>query len=79
MKFSDHTQAVVFARHAASLPKPLCEELFIEADVYEWRALDEFVVCTTWLPHLREEGRSRIEELLSRAPPSEHERIRGMK
>lgn len=79
MKYQDHTQAVIFARHAASLHKPTSERLFIEPSVYDWRALDEFVVCTTWLPFLREEGRSRIDELLRRAPSSEHERIRGMR
>jgi glycosyltransferase involved in cell wall biosynthesis len=78
MRFQDHTQAVVFARHAAALAKPEGEHLPVEHAVYDWWALDEFAICASWLPHLRAEALRACPGLLERAPEAEHERIRGI-
>jgi glycosyltransferase involved in cell wall biosynthesis len=38
----------VFARHAAAVPLPE-EDLFVDAAVYRWRAVDELAVCAGWI------------------------------
>jgi SAM-dependent methyltransferase/tetratricopeptide (TPR) repeat protein len=39
----------LFARLAAEIPLPVADRLFVHADVYAWRALDEQAVCASWL------------------------------
>jgi len=39
----------LFARMAAEIPLPAADTLFVHADVYAWRALDEQAVCASWL------------------------------
>ncbi len=39
----------LFARMAAEIPLPAADKLFVHADVYAWRALDEQAVCASWL------------------------------
>jgi hypothetical protein len=78
MVHSDHALAVVYARHAAAMPKPAGETLWVEHDIYDWWALDEFAVAASWIPALRPKCRTACERLLKCAPEREHERIRGM-
>jgi hypothetical protein len=78
MDHSDHALAVVYARHAAALPKPADEVLWVEHDIYDWWALDEFAVACSWIAALRPECRTACHKLLTCAPQREHERIRGM-
>ena len=37
------------ARRAAQIPLPLSDVLFVNASMYEWRALDEQAVCGSWI------------------------------
>ncbi|MCV6963624.1 glycosyltransferase family 2 protein, partial [Mycobacterium intermedium] len=39
----------LFARRAAAIPLPEEDSLFVFADVYAWRAVDEQAVCAGWL------------------------------
>jgi SAM-dependent methyltransferase len=39
----------LFARMAAEIPVPVADRLFVHAEVYAWRALDEQAVCASWL------------------------------
>lgn len=66
--------AAVLAHHAISLPVPV-GGLFVEQDVYEWRALDLFVTTAFYNSTLREEGRAAAHALLTRKFP-ENERAR---
>jgi len=66
----------LFAERAAQIPLPETDVLFVNADVYQWRALDEQAVCASWMGknseafalfqrilsngHLPEEHRARI-------------------
>jgi glycosyltransferase involved in cell wall biosynthesis len=38
----------MFARYAAAVPLPE-EDLFVDAEVYRWRAVDELAVCAGWI------------------------------
>jgi hypothetical protein len=38
-----------FAQRAAEIPFPENDHLFIRADIYAWRALDEQAVCASWI------------------------------
>jgi glycosyltransferase involved in cell wall biosynthesis len=38
-----------FAQRAAEIPFPEHDHLFIRADIYAWRALDEHAVCASWV------------------------------
>lgn len=40
---------LMFAQQASRIPLPEDDSLFLNASVYEWRALDEFAVCASWL------------------------------
>jgi glycosyltransferase involved in cell wall biosynthesis len=39
----------LFAERAAQIPLPESDVLFVSADVYQWRALDEQAVCASWM------------------------------
>jgi hypothetical protein len=39
------------ASHAASIPKPVQDCLFVEGDVYMWRALDELAIIAAFTGH----------------------------
>jgi hypothetical protein len=43
----------MFAAHALPIPLP-DDELWIDQEVYEWRRLDEFAVCSSWTGHWAE-------------------------
>lgn len=67
--------AAVLAEHAAHIPVSK-QGLFVDADVYEWLALDEFVMAAFYVPHLKSFGKLAAEQLLLRKfPETERERI----
>jgi glycosyltransferase involved in cell wall biosynthesis len=39
----------LFAERAAQIPLPEEDVLFVNADIYTWRALDEQAVCASWI------------------------------
>jgi tetratricopeptide (TPR) repeat protein len=39
----------VFAKRAAQIPFPDDDVIFVSADVYAWRAIDEQAVCASWI------------------------------
>jgi glycosyltransferase involved in cell wall biosynthesis len=39
----------LFAKRAAEIPLPEQDKLFVLADVYAWRAIDEQAVCASWI------------------------------
>jgi Glycosyl transferase family 2 len=39
----------LFAKRAAQIPLPEQDTLFVRADVYAWRAIDEQAVCASWI------------------------------
>jgi glycosyltransferase involved in cell wall biosynthesis len=39
----------LFAQRAAQIPFPEGDNLFVGADVYNWRAIDEQAVCASWI------------------------------
>jgi SAM-dependent methyltransferase len=39
----------LFAERAAAIPLPSDDVLFVQTDVYHWRALDEQAVCASWI------------------------------
>ena len=39
----------VFARRAAEIPFPVGDTLFVNSEVYSWRALDELAICASWV------------------------------
>ena len=39
----------LFAERAAQIPYPLDDVLFVNAEIYAWRALDEQAVCASWI------------------------------
>ena len=43
-----------FAQQAAALPLPIENWIFVDTDVYTWRALDEQSVCASWIGRQRE-------------------------
>jgi hypothetical protein len=43
----------MFAAHALAIPPP-DDDLWIDQEVYEWRRLDEFAVCSSWTGHWAE-------------------------
>lgn len=45
----DYRLGHLFAERAAAIPLPTDDVLFVPADVYEWRALDEQAVCASWI------------------------------
>lgn len=45
----EYNLGYVFAGEAELLPVPSHDELFVRADVYSWRVLDELAVCASWI------------------------------
>ena len=45
----DYRLGHLFAERAAAIPLPKEDVLFVPADIYEWRALDEQAVCASWI------------------------------
>jgi len=77
-RMKDMWSQEVFAMmvHAASIPKPTQECLFIEADIYKWRVFDELGIFAAFTGH-KEVCKQMCIRLLHDAtyPPSEKERI----
>ncbi len=67
-------EAYPFAKAASELPRP-DDVLFVDASVYQWRALDEYATAAFWCGHY-EEAISANSRLLKCAPEEEHARIR---
>ena len=44
-----HHLGYLFAERAARIPLPESDRLFVGADVYAWRAIDEQAVCASWI------------------------------
>jgi glycosyltransferase involved in cell wall biosynthesis len=65
--------AVVYADLARKMPKP-SDILFIDSEVYAWRALDEFAVSASYTERKPEAIIANL-ELLQRAPEKERARI----
>jgi hypothetical protein len=66
----------LFAERAAQIPLPLSDVLFVNASVYEWRALDEQAVCGSWIGKSAESF-AICRRLLARAdlPDDDRQRI----
>jgi glycosyltransferase involved in cell wall biosynthesis len=62
----------LFAARAAQIPMPDADVLFVNADVYRWRALDEQAVCASWTGN-NDEALKLFESILTRGDlPDEH-------
>lgn len=70
------SRALIYAEAAAQLSAPL-DGLFIEQDVYEWRALEEVVISAWYVPNQEHRG-ARAAAILSlrTIPPLEAERVK---
>lgn len=68
--------ACYFADQAVKIPRPT-DILFVNASVYDWRALDELSVSASYCPAYKSAGKAAIEKLLAehKFPPSEFSRI----
>lgn len=73
---SEFALAFLFARHAAAIAS-VSDILFVDASVYQWRALDELAVAASYLPEQLASGRAAMQTLLDQAlyPPQEADRI----
>jgi hypothetical protein len=71
----EHALATLFALQASQIPQP-ADILFVDTQVYAWRALDELAVSAFYTPH-RELGRGALQRLLAerRYPESQARRI----
>ncbi|WP_440108119.1 glycosyltransferase [Acidovorax sp. BL-A-41-H1] len=71
----EYAAATLFALQAAGMMPPE-DTLFVDMQVYAWRALDELAVSAFYTPH-RELGRTALQQLLRRRtyPASEAARI----
>lgn len=67
----------MFAAHAISIPRP-DDLLWIDEEVYDWRRLDEFAVCSSWTGHW-EESAAACRMLLDGGllPESDTDRVRA--
>jgi glycosyltransferase involved in cell wall biosynthesis len=65
----------LFAERAAEIPLPEEDTLFVAADVYHWRALDEQAVCASWIGK-HEEAFTLCRRLLARADIADEDRQR---
>ena len=68
----------LFAERAARIPIPEADVLFLGAEVYTWRALDEQAVCASWIGK-PEETVAICRQLLGRddIPEADRQRIAG--
>lgn len=58
-RLDDHANAALYASMAAQLPFPDAETLFVDRDVYEWKALDLFAVHAYYMSGpIRDAGRA---------------------
>ena len=64
--------AYPFARLAASLPYPEEDVLFVEPEVYTWKALDEWAVSAYWVGRKEEAIHACTELLRGSVLPEEH-------
>jgi len=66
----------LFAGRATRIPYPEADSLFVAADVYEWRALDELAICAYYVGRHQEsfEISTRLLES-ARLPDAERERV----
>ncbi|MDG4663895.1 glycosyltransferase [Mycobacterium sp. 236(2023)] len=65
----------LFAERAAAIPLPQQDVLFVNAEIYNWRALDEQAVSASWIGKLEESFRL-CRRLLQRADIPEDDRQR---
>jgi hypothetical protein len=65
----------LFAERAARIPLPTNDYLFVNAEVYLWRALDEQAVCASWIGK-QEESFELCRRLLARDDIADDERMR---
>ena len=65
----------LFAERAAQIPLPVADLLFLGAEVYTWRALDEQAVCASWIGKLPETF-SICRRLLARDDIADDDRAR---
>jgi len=72
-----YARAYMFARFSGEIPLPVDDKLFVGADIYEWRALDEQAVCASWLIGKRQETFGLCRHLLAmdQIPEADRERI----
>lgn len=75
---NEFSLALLFASQAAAIPLS-SDILFVDASVYQWRALDELAVAASFLPEQRARGRCAMQTLLAQAlyPQSEAARMLG--
>ncbi|QXL85871.1 glycosyltransferase [Comamonas sp. NLF-1-9] len=73
----EYALAALFALQASQIPQPP-DILFVDTQVYAWRALDELAVSAFYTPH-RGAGRAALQQLLlQRRYPADHAaRIEG--
>jgi glycosyltransferase involved in cell wall biosynthesis/SAM-dependent methyltransferase len=71
----DYRLGHLFAEQAARIPLPTNDVLFVPADVYEWRALDEQAVCGSWIGAFPE-TLALCQRLLARADIPAEDRTR---
>ncbi|ABM12100.1 glycosyltransferase [Mycolicibacterium vanbaalenii] len=65
----------LFAERAARIPMPDQDVLFVNAEIYSWRASDEQAVCASWIGR-QEETFALCRQLLNRTDIPEEERCR---
>lgn len=65
----------LFAQRAAAIPLPEQDILFVDASVYQWRALDELSVCASWIGR-HEESFTLCRQLLARSDINDEDRTR---
>ncbi len=73
-----HRLGHLFARQAGEVPFPADDQLWVQADVYGWRALDEQIVCASRIgDHV--EAFTLCRQLLARpdVPEEDRQRIAG--
>ncbi|OOK77132.1 putative glycosyl transferase [Mycobacterium kansasii] len=64
-----------FAKRAAEIPFPEQDMLFVRADIYDWRIVDEQAVCASWIGKYAE-AFTLWRRLLTRSDLPENERQR---
>jgi glycosyltransferase involved in cell wall biosynthesis len=65
----------LFAERAAQIPLPKGDILFVGADVYSWRAIDEQAVCAYWIGK-HPEAFTLCRRMLAHPDTPDHERSR---